>query len=324
MKRNVLITGSTGFVGKRISRDLINEGYKVYSLVYDGEPAEGTIPVNGDITRPETLDIPDIDALVHCAGILESSHAPDDLMNRVNTEGTKNIVKECLKAGIKDMVFMSTISAVGPQGTRKKPIEEKFHLQPSDGYGRSKMKAELFLKEFQRENNINIAVIRPPVLYGEGMNPDSSAMKTFINIKSGSFPLIDGGIHTFNFLYVGNLSHSIRLLLKRNRGFEIYNVNEGPYIAKDVISTISTEIGVKKGYKAYPISLFYIYHKISSLSSLITGKPPRLSFTKYQALTTDVWNMNHKKITENIGYTPIISLSEGVKRTIVFYEWRKS
>ena len=270
MKRSVLITGSTGFVGKRISRDLINNGYKVYSLVYDGEPAEGTIPINGDITRSETLEIPDIDALVHCAGILESSHAPDDLMNRVNMEGTKNITKECLKAGIKDMIFMSTISAVGPQGTRKKPIKEDFHLLPSDGYGRSKMKAELFLKEFQIENNINISVIRPPVLYGEGMNPDSSAMKTFINIKSGDFPLINGGIHTFNFLYVGNLSHSIGLLLKRNRGFEIYNVNEGPYIAKDVISTISSEIGAKKGYKLYPISLFYMYHKISTLSSLIT------------------------------------------------------
>ena len=123
---------------------------------------------------------------------------------------------------------------------------------------------------------------------------------------------------------MGNLSHSIRLLLKRNRGFEIYNVNEGPYIAKDVISTISNEIGSKKGYKVYPISFFYMYHKISSLSSLITGKPPRLSFTKYQALTTDVWNMNHAKITEKIGYTPIFSLSEGVKRTIAFYEWRKS
>ncbi len=322
MKRSVLITGSTGFVGKRISKDLIDEGYKVYSLVYDGEPAEGTIPVNGDITDPETLEIPDIDALIHCAGILESSHATDDLMNRVNMEGTRNISKECLRAGIKDMIFMSTISAVGPQGTKEKPIDESFTLQPSDGYGRSKMNAELFLKGFQNENKINISVIRPPVLYGEGMNPDSSAMKTFLNIKSGDFPLIDGGIYTFNFLYVGNLSHSIKLLLNRNRGFQVYNVNEGPYTAKEVISTISTEIGSEKGYKVYPRSFLYLYHHISRITSSITGKPPSLSFTKYQALTTDVWKMNHNKITDNIGYIPVYSLSEGVKRTIAFYEWR--
>ncbi|MCK5774517.1 MAG: NAD(P)-dependent oxidoreductase [Thermoplasmata archaeon] len=324
MKKSVLITGSTGFVGRRIARDLLNDGYKVYSLVFEGEPAEGTIPVEGDITRPATLDIPNIDSLVHCAGILESSHAPDDLMNRVNMEGTKNITNECFKAGIKNMVFMSTISAVGPQGTDRAPINENFQLRPSDGYGRSKMKAENFLKAFQIDNDIDISVIRPPVLFGEGMNPDSSAMKTFLNVKSGDFPLIDRGIHTFNFLYVGNLSHSIRLLLKRNRGFEIYNVNEGPYNAKDIISAISNEIGTKKGYRAYPNSLFFIYHKLSILSSSISRKPPRLSFTKYQALTTDVWKMDHTKIAEKIGYKPVYSLSEGVKRTIAFYEWSNS
>ena len=322
MKEKVLVTGSTGFVGKHLCKELIRRGYRVFSLVYEGEPYPGTEMIRGDITDRSSLKLPDFDVLFHCAGILESSHQKREVLYRVNTHGTENIVVCSKRVGVKKIIFMSTISAVGPQGTSEKPITEQYEPKPNDDYGLSKLKAERFLEGFHKKNpDIDIGILRPPVVYGYGMNSDSSAMKTFTNVKRGRMPLVHGGKHTFNFLYVENLIYGMVLLMEKIEGYRIFNINEGPYKQIDVVRSITKAVPGSKGTFTIPSSLLWLVTLYSETLSRITKRPPFLSWTKYRALSTDCWNMDHGLLKEEIGYEALYDLEEGVRRTANAYRW---
>lgn len=320
MKR-VLITGASGFVGGRIARDLMAEGYQVYSFLIDGEAPDGSIRIDGDITDPEKCRFPPVDAVIHCAGILESSHPSKELLIKVNVDGTKNVFNEAIRSGAKNFIFMSTIMALGPQGTRYKPMTEDMDPKPTEDYGRSKLECERFFSERSKKENISIIALRPPVLYGSGMNNNSSAMRTFKAIINGSMPLVGNGSTVLNMLYVGNLSHAVSRSLKAKPGFTIYHVNEGPYTQREVIETVSRVFGIKKGYKRYPKLLLWIITMFTELASPLFKGPPPISWTKYRALTTDSWSTDFSKIRNEIGYQPNISLEKGIKETGDFYGW---
>jgi UDP-glucose 4-epimerase len=232
--------------------------------------------------------------------------------------------KKAKDAGVGRFVLMSTIMAVGPHGSIRSPITETTEPRPNEPYGESKLMAERFLLEQGAKDGIEIMIIRPPVIYGEGMSDRSSAMRTFASIKRGILPLVEDGKHTFNMLYVGNLSEAITLValgLEARPG--IYNVNEGPYTLKEIVSSISEEMGIRRGYIPVPKPLFHVISwTFESLSPFFKGPPP-LSMTKYKALTSDVWKMDHSKIRKELDYTPPYTLSQGIGNTCRFYGWTK-
>jgi len=317
------VTGGSGFVGARVISVLEDRGIETISL--DKRPRnserDGTRSIVGDITDPSTFDIPEISSMVHCAGILESSHMSEDIMNSVNFEGTRNVYMKGLDAGMERFVFLSTIMVNGPRGTRDRAMIETDEPCPIEPYGRSKLDAERFLLERSEKDGVGLVILRPPVIYGEGMSPNSSAMRTFISIRKGIMPLIDGGIHRFNMLYIGNLAEAIDKALGLGCPAGVYHINEGPYDLSMVIDAIKKRMGLKRGHIYLPRPVFFILCTVSEIASPLINGPPPLSKTKYIALTTDAWNFDSKLFVESSGFEPPFSLEEGIDRTCSFYGW---
>ena len=318
--RRIVVTGATGFLGRRVTESLTSSGSVVLPMGLPGERLKLPGAFFGDITSKD-LSFPECDAVVHCAGVLESSHPSKGTIFKVNLEGTKNVLTAAVEAGVKKFVLISSIMAMGPQGRTGRPMDERTPPKPTEPYGLSKLQAERYLKENAYRSGISVAALRPPVLYGPGMSVHSSAMKTFVSIRDGKMPLVSGGRNVFNLLYVDNMVHAIALTLDENTQFATYIVSEGPYTLKHVVDAISGAMGVKNAFIRFPKPVLWAATAAFSIASPLMKGPPPLSWTKYKALTTDCWSIDHSLIGKKLGYLPPVSLSEGVARTCAHYGW---
>jgi nucleoside-diphosphate-sugar epimerase len=316
--RTIVVTGGSGFLGSKVADRLRKEGFTVYQMALPNEDVEGEWFFKGDITDPGKFEFPPAGTVVHCAGILESSHPTDELMFKVNHEGTMNVYNEGIRKGMKRMVFISTVAAIGPQGTTEKGMTEDMVPAPKDAYGRSKLKAEQYITKKGMEDGLDVIILRPTVLYGEGMNIHSSGMKTFSSIDKGIMPMVGGGRTIYNLLHVDNFIDAIVLSVMKGSGTVTYHVSEGPYTHKEVVGKIEERLG-KKGHRNIPKCILYILARsFETLSPLMKG-PPIISMTKYRGLTTSIWHLDYSRIRKELGYEPTVSLAEGVDRTISSY-----
>lgn len=322
VKGTVVVTGGSGFLGQRISARLREHGYRVYQMAMPGEDFTGMDVFEGDISSKDGFQFPKCDIVVHCAGILESSHPSDELMFKVNLDGTINVYEQGRRSEMKKFIMISTISAIGPMGKKNSPITERTEQSPVDAYGRSKKEAEEYLVSESEKDDIDLIILRPTVLYGEGMNLNSSGMKTFTSIKKGIMPMVGKGNTVFNLLYIDNFVESILLSCINGNGIRSYNVSEGPYKLSYVIERIESELG-KKGHMKIPKAFLWLLTGLSEITSHIKKGPPILSWTKYHALTSDIWHTSSDLIRDELGWDPEVSLEDGISRTVDHYGLRE-
>ena len=180
---NILITGATGFVGNHL-KETINNSYSLKLLSRTGLQTENHF--NADVTKnTDYLNIlNDIDIIIHCAArvhIMDDA-ASDSLseFRAVNTEGTLNLAKQAALSGVKRFIFLSSIKVNGESTTNKAPYTVLDVPNPEDPYGISKAEAELQLLELGKQTGMEIVIIRPPLVYGEGVKANFASLMRFV------------------------------------------------------------------------------------------------------------------------------------------------
>ncbi|MEM2637536.1 MAG: NAD-dependent epimerase/dehydratase family protein [Candidatus Korarchaeota archaeon] len=190
-KMRALVTGGAGFSGRYVVEELVKSGrYDVVvgDLSLTPQPVRdhirnmGATFVEMDLTKPETLGkaLNEIDTVFHVAAVFDYS-APVDLLVKVNVNGTENLIKESLNAGVKRMVVWSSLAAYGLplQKIYKHPITEDQHpVTPGDpeiakikipgNYDRSKRMQEEVVVRYIRDKGLRATIIRPAPIYGPG------------------------------------------------------------------------------------------------------------------------------------------------------------
>ena len=145
------LTGSTGFIGRHLLRELPKRGYRLRVLLRrpTSLPTNTASAVIGDIARPQNMAaaLQDVDAVIHSAGLAHAmSGIPEDDYRVINTEATINLARAAKRAGAKRFVFLSSIRAqCGPSADDVQT--EALEPRPTDAYGRSKLAAERGLAE---------------------------------------------------------------------------------------------------------------------------------------------------------------------------------
>jgi nucleoside-diphosphate-sugar epimerase len=163
----LLVTGASGFLGRRLPPALVRAGYAVVAPVRRAQPPQDNVafPLIDSI---ETADwrplLAGVDVVVHLAGIAHARKAgAEHVYDRVNAEATLRLAKAC-EGRASRFVFVSSIRAVcGP--TSAGPLDESAAAAPTDAYGRAKLKAEIGLAELA----LPAIVLRPVAVYGEGV-----------------------------------------------------------------------------------------------------------------------------------------------------------
>ncbi len=151
----ILVTGGTGFIGAYIIKELVDKGYHVRAIrrsnklpfFISTDILNKVEWVNGDVLDVISLNeaMQDVDAVIHSAAVVSFDKKNRAQMYNTNVDGTANVVNLSLENGIKKLVHISSISALGRTSTGEKVDEEKKWLNSklNSHYGISKNKAEM-------------------------------------------------------------------------------------------------------------------------------------------------------------------------------------
>ena len=181
----VLVTGGTGFIGAYILKELVEKGYTVRAIRRSNKlPFFISIDilnkvewVNGDVLDVISLNeaMQGVDAVIHSAALVSFDKGERKQMYNTNVDGTANVVNLALENGIKKLVHISSISALGRTATGEKVNEEKKWVESklNSHYGISKNKAEMEVWRGMGEG-LDAVIINPSTVLGFGNWHDSS------------------------------------------------------------------------------------------------------------------------------------------------------
>ena len=293
----VLVTGGTGFIGAYIIKELIDKGYAVRAIRRSNK-----LPffiatdilnkvewVNCDVLDVISLDeaMQGIDAVIHSAALVSFDKKERKQMYNTNVDGTANVVNVSLENGIKKLVHISSISALGRTSTGEKVNEEKKWVESklNSHYGISKNKAEMEVWRGMGEG-LDAVIINPSTVLGFGNWHDGSCA-IFKNSYKG-FPWYTKGVN--GFVAVEDVARIAVLLMESNITEERFIINDENWEFKKLFDAISDGFGQKHPkWQATPFlsSIAWRVEKIKS--ALKNAKPLLTKETARIALSRTYW-----------------------------------
>ncbi len=264
MKR-ILVTGGAGFIGTNFVYYITGKGYNVTvldKLTYAGgkdnlEPliAEGKVNfIQGDICDAESVkhSLSDAEEVIHFAAESHNtrSETDPDLFYKTNVEGTKVMLEESFKAGIKKFIHISTDEVYGSivNGYFSETDKLLGDSQATSAYSKSKSQADDLAMEFGK--NYPVIVLRPTNNFGPWQYPEKALPRWITNIILGQkIPLWGEGMQVRDWLYAPVTAECLEFLLQKGEAGNAYNVaaNHNPEITNKTAAEWLCEIsGVKR------------------------------------------------------------------------------
>lgn len=263
VKRKVLVTGSSGFIGSHVIREFFDLGYEVIGVSRTDQSSSFTLDISGDTDWSDVLD--DIDIIVHCAATVHQMNLSEDALKsyeEVNVDGTLNLANQA-KANVKRFIFLSTVKVNGEETFNEKFFADDI-CNPIDPYALSKAKAEIGLKEIANSSRMEVVIIRPPLVYGKNPKGNLEKLAKYLGTK---IPIIPFGLVTFNsrsLLYIGNLVDFIHICtVHKAAGNETFLISDDCDLnTVSIISMICEAIEVKPILLPIPIFFLRLLFKI--------------------------------------------------------------
>ena len=259
------LTGSTGFIGRHLLRELPKRGYRLRVLLRrpTSLPTNTASAVIGDIARPQNMAaaLQDVDAVIHSAGLAHAmSGIPEDDYRVINTEATINLARAAKRAGAKRFVFLSSIRAqCGPSADDVQT--EALEPRPTDAYGRSKLAAERGLAEL----DIDWVALRATLAYGPGVKGNMAELMRLARLP---WPLPLGGLRARrSLLAVENLLAALETVLTTPQALR------RPLIVADPLAvTVADMIAAMRGGLGRRPGVFSVPPALLALSFHVAGK----------------------------------------------------
>lgn len=198
-----LVTGSTGFFGQWLASRLLEEGHEVTLLVRNPAKLADSLKkahhvAVGDINdRPGALKdaFKGQEVVFHLAGLIAYKRSERALMEKVNVEGTQNIIDASINANVRKLVHMSSVAAIGASFDGKSLLDENstYNLGKLNlGYFETKRKSEELVKSAADKKYIDAVIINPSNIYGAG-DAEKGSRKTQVKVAKGKFPFYPVG-----------------------------------------------------------------------------------------------------------------------------------
>ena len=192
----MLVTGGNGFVGQSLCQQLLQQDYFVRTAIRDFNktvPASEKVLIgNLDANTDWSLALQDIQVVIHLAArvhvMKETSSDALAEFRKVNVEGTLNLARQAVQAGVSRFIYLSSIKVNGEQTSDEMPYTPEDEPNPVDPYGISKQEAEKALRQLALETGLKVVIIRPPLIYGPSVKANFQSMMRIID-KNVPLPL---------------------------------------------------------------------------------------------------------------------------------------
>ncbi len=315
MPNKILVTGATGFVGKRLVRRLLDDGHTVTILTRDVSRAksffgDAVSVYEGDITRPETLKglaRRQFSYVFHLAAELNES-SPDLWV--INVDGTRNLLESIKGKKLNRFIYLSSIGVLGQTNG---PAREDMPYNPETKYEESKAEAERIITYFWLKHHIPYTIIRSTIIYG----PNRIFAEILKAAKSG-YPLIGRGNNRFHLIYVDDVVDALVKAMDPIAENKIYHI-AGPDVLtyKDTYTLMCRLMGVKPPDRRVPRPVMLAFATAYEKLARVSSKQPKTTMmsSSIKRLTRDRV-VDTSLIRRELGWEPRFSLEEGLKRTI--------
>lgn len=314
-KGTVLLTGATGFVGRFLCQRLLTGGRRVLGTLLPSEqPAILVSGVEPAVVEPLSSGtdwhgaLEGVDTVIHLAARVHVMDDPaaDPLgeFRKVNTEGTTKLARDAAKAGVKRLVFISSVKVNGEENNL--PYSEESPANPADPYGISKWEAEIVLRQIESETGLEVVIVRPPLVYGPGVKANFFRM---IQTVQRGIPLPLASItNRRSLIYVGTLVDALATCAAHPAAAgKTYLVSDGEDVSTpELIRRTAAALNI-------PARLFPVPLSLMRLAGTVTGKSAAVD------RLTGSLTVDSSKIRQELGWTPPFTMEEGLAATAAWY-----
>lgn len=308
----VLVTGATGFIGGRLARRLAREeGARVTGTGRDLDKARHLEADGVKLERADLLYSDAVRRLVEGKEVIfhaAASLLPDpDVARAVNVTATGQLVRLAAAAGVRRFVHVSTVGAYRMEG--EVLVDESFPLATeSPGvYARTKALAEVRARDLADEHGMELAIVRPSMVYGPG--PGVWTVMMFESIRDGKPVLLGDGSGHFQPVYIDDVVDALILCATSDAApGEAFNITAGTITWREFMGRYGDMLG--KEPKSIPLWLARTMAQLNRLPFL--SLPIDVGFVEMATNRVDFCN---DKARERLGWTPKVDLDEGMERT---------
>jgi nucleoside-diphosphate-sugar epimerase len=248
----ILVTGGSGFIGLGVREALRQRG--VPHRPVSRSPREGCVVVGEiDANTDWSAALAGITSVIHLAGLAhQTSPVPSiEDFRRTNVDGSIRLVSQAAEAGVKRIVFVSSIGVLG-QTTKDEPFAEASSPRPTNSYTVSKYEAECILTTLCGELDLELVIVRPPLVYGRAAKGSFGKLE---RLATSGLPLPFGSVHNRrNIISRFNLSDALVTCaihpLAANETFVV--AEKEPVSTAEIITAIARAKGRKPRLLSFP------------------------------------------------------------------------
>lgn len=314
----IAVTGAAGFVGCALVKALSTRGLPVRGLVRTRNSLSCSSHSNfenfivGDIHAGTdwSHSLRDVDCVIHCAArahiLREVASNPLAAYRIVNVAGTRHLAEQAATFGVKRLVYLSSVKVHGEKTEAGSRFAHNDKPMPEDAYGVSKWEAEQALREVSARTGLEIVIVRPPLVYGPEVKGN---FRRLLGLAASGAPLPFGAV--CNRRSLAGLANLVDLLIR---------CVDHPAAAGQTLlvsddhdlSTPALIRGLRRALGKSP-RLLPVPPSILRLAGRITGKAAEVE-RLIGSLQVDI---THTR--EVLGWTPPVSVDEGLRQTAKWY-----
>ncbi len=320
----ILVTGGSGFLGSHVIEQLSQAGRSVRALVRRSsdtkflrtlsnvELFDGAVDDRASLERA----VDGVEAVVHSAGLVKARSLEEFM--RVNARGTENLLDVCVpRSGeLKRFVQISSITVGGPSDAYGNAVRVDATPRPVTDYGRSKLAAELAV--LSKKDQLKVTIIRPPAIYGPR---DREILAFFKSIKLGVLPLLGSSQSKLSMTFGPDCARAcVRAIDADVPSGSIFAVDDGAvHTMAELISEAESAMG-KRAFLRIPLPRRVVEAAalMSESYGKLTNKAMMLTRDKCNELF-DQWVCDGEPARTQLGLSPSVSFSQGVKQTVDWY-----
>jgi len=303
----VAVTGGAGYIGSKLVKNLLDEGYDVvaldnqstgnYNYLRHLKTAKLEI-IEGDIRNPLDLDkvLKGADVVVHAAALSDldaCNENPEEAVS-VNVYGTHRVLEAIIRNGVRRVVFCSSAAIYG--SPKKIPVTERHPLQPLNLYGITKLTGEKLIESYQLNKGVETVNLRFGNVYGVGLYTNwIGVIPKFVSlgVKGKPLTVYGDGNSTRDFVHIEDITRAITLsLVAKGIKRETLNIGSETTTVNEIAGIVAREV-----------------EKVKRKKVSITHLPPRQGETKEFSYDTS-------RIKSVLGFEPKWKLEEGIKQIV--------
>lgn len=316
----IFLTGSTGFMGHELLKELRARGHEVTALVRS--PGKAALPdglrvVKGSVEDPATYrgELAGHDVVAHVAALVKMWARDRSDFDRTNVQGTESLVLAAAEAGVPKVVYASSFMALGPSDDRPLAEDDPRTTQRThNDYERTKHAADRIARRLI-EQGAPLFVLYPGVIYGPGhLTHGNIVARSVVQFLRGRMPFgIE--IRDWSYAYVGDVVSGFVRVIETEAPSRRYILGGDNKSGAEFYAALQRVTGKKPPRVNIPLPMAKVAGRAEHLLAELTGREPSLLTHEVADIYARSWAYDSSRAIRELGYT-ITPLEEGLRRMV--------